>query len=122
MSDLAIISCAVVVNAVCHATRDTLHHHWHRSIFARFGELSFFGPADMVWLRRYVNNDPTQERKWSPMWDGVMDAWHLAESLKYGVWILASGGLAGLSWYWMIGLWAVGQAVFSLLYDKWYLI
>ena len=115
-NDIWIILFAVLINSITHAVRDTLHHHWHRSIFARFGERSYFGPADQVWLRRYTDDTRTV-RRWGAWQDGFRDAWHLAQSIQYGTWVVCATTVAGLALGYAVVLWAVGLIVFSILYD-----
>ena len=108
---------AAVFSGAMHAVRDTLFQHWDRSVFKRFGADSFWGPANEIWFRRYKNGDPANRRRWPAIFDGVMDAWHLATSLEFAAWVVVGGVLAGLAWWVMALAWVAGQGVFALFYD-----
>ena len=122
---LLILIVTAIVSKILDAVKDTLHHHWINSVFARFGQYSFFGQADVVWLRKYVDFDPNKPKKWWADWlDGVADMWHLCKSLEYAAWIGAMTALIGYYersnvlafWHYGVLAWVLGMVTFNLWY------
>ena len=107
MQQLVLPCLLVLVVALCKAVQDTLWHHWGSSPFRHGGEYGYWGRADLVWLRRYIDNryengyvprlkNPVVRMLLIPFWDG----WHLMAvvSALAATAIPAASGLPLWSW------------------------
>ena len=82
--DIALLA----LTAICVAVMDTLHHHHSSSVFRDADRLGFWGPANHVWRRRYLNPANPIELKWqfrvpllAQLIESVYDGWHLAKTV-----------------------------------------
>lgn len=127
MTQFVAIALLLAVAGICNAVMDTLHHHWGGSVFARWSggdRTAYWGSANHVWLRRYVDHDPKKGyvplfrfAVLRPVLEAVWDGWHLAKTLMWLALSLAVALALGWSWWGLAAGFFAITLPFSIVYE-----